>query len=86
MSDKTSNTKNKILVLGSTGKTGSRIVERLEKLNWPVQHGSRSANPKFDWEDSTTWKPALHNVKAVYISFYPDVAIPGAVKAIQQLG
>ena len=77
--------KNKILVLGSTGKTGSRVLQRLTKLNWPVQSGSRKADPAFDWEDSTTWQQALQNIHSVYISFHPDLAVPGAVKAIKQL-
>jgi uncharacterized protein YbjT (DUF2867 family) len=36
-------TNNTILVIGSTGKTGKRVVNQLEKRGIPVQHGSRSA-------------------------------------------
>lgn len=77
-------TKNKILVLGATGKTGSRVLQRLIKLDWPVQSGSRSADPAFDWEDSTTWQQALQNIHSVYISFHPDLAVPGAVETIKK--
>lgn len=73
----------KTLVLGATGKTGSRILQRLSQLKWPVKSGSRSGDPKFDWEDNTTWEPVLQNTDAVYISFHPDLAVPGAVKAIK---
>jgi uncharacterized protein YbjT (DUF2867 family) len=67
------------LVLGGTGKTGRRVVERLEARGLPVRVGSRSGTPPFDWEDRATWAPALDGVGAVYISYYPDIAIPGAV-------
>jgi uncharacterized protein YbjT (DUF2867 family) len=69
------------LVLGATGKTGRRIVERLEARALPVRIGSRSGEPPFDWEDESTWAPALEGAGAVYISYYPDLAVPGAVEA-----
>jgi uncharacterized protein YbjT (DUF2867 family) len=72
---------NPILVLGGTGKTGRRIVERLEARGLPVRVGSRSGEPPFDWEDRATWAPALEGARAVYVSYYPDLAIPGAVEA-----
>ncbi|MEU8803577.1 NAD(P)H-binding protein [Spirillospora sp. NPDC048819] len=70
------------LVLGGTGKTGRRVVERLEALDVPVRMGSRSASPAFDWEDETTWAPVLHGVEKVYLSYYPDLAVPGAAQVI----
>jgi uncharacterized protein YbjT (DUF2867 family) len=69
------------LVLGGTGKTGRRVVERLRARSLPVRVGSRSGEPPFDWEDRSTWSPALDGVGAVYISYYPDLAVPGAVEA-----
>jgi uncharacterized protein YbjT (DUF2867 family) len=69
------------LVLGGTGKTGHRVAERLERRGLPVRVGSRSGKPPFDWEDRSTWAPALAGVRAVYISYYPDLAVPGAVDA-----
>lgn len=71
-----------ILVLGATGKTGSRIVQRLNGKGIPVRIGSRSATPAFDWENQATWIAALKNVRAVYISFYPDLAVPGTPEII----
>jgi uncharacterized protein YbjT (DUF2867 family) len=71
------------LVLGGTGKTGRRVVERLEARGVPVRVGSRSATPAFDWEDQSTWRPALVDVEAVYVTFYPDLAYPGATNAIR---
>lgn len=71
------------LVLGGTGKTGRRILEQLATRNLPVRIGSRSATPEFEWENSVTWPAALANVDAVYISYYPDLAAPGATDAIR---
>jgi uncharacterized protein YbjT (DUF2867 family) len=76
-------TANTTLVLGGTGKTGRRIVEQLAARNVPVRVGSRGAQPSFVWEDRGTWVPALAGVNAVYISYYPDLAAPGATGAIQ---
>ena len=69
------------LVLGGTGKTGRRVVERLEARGLPVRVGSRSGEPPFDWEDEATWAPALEGVGAVYLTYYPDIALPGAIEA-----
>jgi uncharacterized protein YbjT (DUF2867 family) len=73
------------LVLGGTGKTGRRIVERLEARGEPTRVGSRSAHLPFDWERPDTWTPALRDVKAVYLSFYPDLAVPGALAAVSSV-
>ena len=70
------------LVLGGTGKTGRRVVQRLTALDQPVRIGSRSGGLPFDWEDPATWAPALTGVKAAYVSYYPDLAAPGAAEAI----
>jgi uncharacterized protein YbjT (DUF2867 family) len=74
---------NKILVLGGTGKTGRRVVERLRGMKLPVVVGSRNTQPAFDWEDSTTWTDVLKDINKVYITFQPDLAIPSAVETIQ---
>jgi uncharacterized protein YbjT (DUF2867 family) len=71
------------LVLGGTGKTGRRVVHRLEARGLPVRVGSRSGEPPFDWEDWATWAPALRDVESVYVSYYPDLAVPGAVAAVR---
>ncbi len=74
-----------ILVLGATGKTGRRIVERLTEKGLPVRAGSRSAALPFDWNDPATWAPVLEGVKAVYIAYHPDLAVPGATDTIRAL-
>ncbi|RDH78916.1 NmrA family transcriptional regulator [Mycolicibacterium moriokaense] len=78
-------TNNTILVIGSTGKTGKRIAGRLVSLGIPVRHGCRSAEIPFDWDDQQTWPPALAGVAKVYISYHPDLAVPGSVDAIRLL-
>lgn len=76
-------TEKTILVLGGTGKTGSRIIQRLQRLNCQVRIGSRSAKIPFYWDNQATWKAALHHVNVVYVSFYPDLAVPQAVGKIR---
>jgi uncharacterized protein YbjT (DUF2867 family) len=70
------------LVLGGTGKTGRRVAQRLRALDLPVRIGSRAGRPPFDWEDRDTWGPALDGAHAVYVSYYPDVSVPGAVDTV----
>ena len=77
-----SQTKQPILVVGSTGKTGRRVAERLQARGLEVRAGSRSGEPPFDWEDDSTWRPALSGASAAYVSFFPDLAVPGAPEAI----
>mgnify|MGYP002621907385 CR=1 FL=1 len=72
-----------VLVLGATGKTGRRIVARLEARGVPVRRGSRSATPSFDWNNEATWDDCLDAVDAAYINYAPDLAMPGATDSIQ---
>jgi uncharacterized protein YbjT (DUF2867 family) len=73
----------RVLVLGGTGKTGRRIVAGLEARGVPVRVGSRSATPPFDWNDEAGWDACLRDVDAAYISYAPDLAMPGATDSIQ---
>ena len=72
----------KTLVLGGTGKTGRRVVERLAARAVPTQVGSRSGRPPFDWADRSTWAPVLEGVGSAYLSYYPDLAVPGATDTV----
>lgn len=76
------NPKSTFLVLGGTGKTGSRIASQLKNLGFSTIIGSRTAKIPFDWQQPQTWKPALQNIDAVYVSFYPDLAMPGTATII----
>jgi len=73
------------LVLGGTGKTGRRVADRLTAMGEAVRIGSRSAVPGFDWNNEASWDAALKGVTAVYITYAPDLAFPGATDAIQAL-
>ncbi|MDL2142901.1 NmrA family transcriptional regulator [Flavobacterium tructae] len=74
----------KILVLGSNGKTGRRVAERLEQIEGiELRLGSRNEKLPFDWEKPETWPAVLQGIDTVYITFQPDLAIPSAVKTIQ---
>ncbi len=74
----------KILVLGGKGKTGRKVAERLTNLGETVRLGSRSETPSFDWDNRETWAAALDGIDMVYITFQPDLAVPGARKAIEE--
>lgn len=75
----------KILVIGGTGKTGRKVVKGLKMAGQEVRIGSRSETPSFDWNDPFGWPDALKGMDKVYISYYPDLAVPGALKAIEGL-
>ena len=73
---------NPILVIGSTGKTGSRVAARLDKKGYNVRHGSRRSSRPFDWEVPETWAHALDGITSAYITYFPDIAMPGAVEKV----
>ncbi|MEV7185959.1 NAD-dependent epimerase/dehydratase family protein, partial [Kitasatospora sp. NPDC093102] len=70
-----------VLVVGGTGKTGRRVADRLAARGYEVRVGSRSGAVPFDWHDEGTWEGALEGVSAAYLTYYPDLAFPGAVEA-----
>jgi len=71
------------LVLGGTGKTGRRVAQRLKARDVRTRIASRSGTPSFNWNDRSTWEIALSGVTAAYITYAPDLAIPGATDAIR---
>jgi uncharacterized protein YbjT (DUF2867 family) len=70
------------LVVGGTGKTGRRVVQRLRARGLPVRPGSRQGEPPFHWDDRATWGRALLGATSAYVSFYPDLAVPGAAATV----
>ena len=70
------------LVIGASGKTGRRVADRLIATGSRVRPASRSGETRFDWNDEATWAPALAGVGAVYITYYPDLAFPGAADLV----
>src|SRR5262249_13526602 len=71
------------LLIGGNGKTGRRVAERLQHRGLPFRIGSRSGQPPFDWEDRESWLPCLNGTTQVYVTYYPDVCVPGALDALQ---
>jgi uncharacterized protein YbjT (DUF2867 family) len=69
------------LVLTGTGKIGRRVVERLTARGLPVRIGARSSQPGFDWDDRSTWAPALEGVGSAYVAHHWD-ALPGAPETL----
>ena len=72
------------LVLGGTGKTGRRVAARLQARGIETRVASRSASPSFDWHDSSNWEAVLDGVTSTYISYSPDLAIPGATDTLHR--
>ena len=68
-----------VAVLGATGKTGRRVAHRLAASGVPVRAGSRRADPPFDWTNRAGWPDVVRGASAVYLSYVPDLAVPGAV-------
>ncbi|KAA1243408.1 SDR family oxidoreductase [Aquimarina sp. RZ0] len=77
--------KTNILVIGGTGKTGRRIVEQLKNKGIEPRIGSRNASPSFDWDNKDTWVKTLSGIEKMYVTYYPDLAVPGAKEAILSL-
>src|SRR5260370_25562360 len=62
------NANNTILVLGGTGKTGSRIAARLTDLGLPVRTAARDGGDvHFEWDDPSTQQQALDGANRVYL-------------------
>lgn len=78
-------TNRKIVVLGANGKTGRKVAEILESRGEDVVRGSRQASPPFDWHQPEAWSKVLQGAERMYISYHPDLAVPGALEAIEKL-
>src|SRR5579872_4181434 len=57
-----------VLVLGATGKTGSRVAERLSAYKVSVRTAARSgADTSFDWDNQATWEQTLRGATGLYL-------------------
>ena len=57
-----------VLVLGATGKTGSRVASKLSGQGVSVRTAARKgADIRFDWNNPATFAGALHGVAGVYL-------------------
>ncbi len=73
-----------ILIIGATGKTGRRVASRLTAQGLPIKAASRTGQTRFEWSDKSTWAPALDGAGAAYITYYPDLAFPGAAETVEE--
>lgn len=71
------------LVVGATGKTGRHVTRLLGDAGVPVRGVSRATG--FHWERPETWDAALAGARAAYVTFVPDLAVPGADDAVREL-
>ena len=72
-------------VIGSTGKTGRRIADRLEERGHSTRRLARGTSPAFDWAQPEGWAAALLGVDRLYVAYVPDLAAPGSDVAITRL-
>ncbi len=79
------NTSKNIVIIGGNGKTGARVANRLEARNEKFRVVSRSTAVTFDWTDERTWEGALQGAQAAYLTYYPDLSLPGAADQVRGL-
>ena len=72
------------LIIGNTGKTGMRVEQQLHNLGVATRGVSRSSAIPFDWTEPGTWQAALSGMRSAYVTFQPDLAVPGAVDTMEQ--
>lgn len=73
------------VVLGGTGKTGRRVAELLTRKGVATRSVARSTPTPFDWNDPSTWRAALEGATVAYVAYSPDLAVPEAPPAIEEL-
>lgn len=73
-------TEETFLIVGGEGKTGRHVADGLRERGKAVRIGSRSAPTPFDWRDPAGWPDTLAGVRAAYVAYQPDLAVPGAAE------
>lgn len=74
-----------ILIIGATGKVGRRVVANLSAAGHSVRPAGRQTDLPFDWQDRSNWAEHFAGVETAYVSYYPDLAAPGAETDIAAL-
>ena len=72
----------RVTVIGATGKTGRRVAAGLRARGIAVRPLSRTSATPFLWEEEGTWEAALEGSSAAYVTFYPDLAVPGSADVV----
>lgn len=72
-----------VLVLGSTGTTGSRVARALRERGVLPRKASRTdpGMTHFDWHDPATWQPAVDGVQRLYLVPPTDGSDPAPIVA-----
>lgn len=70
------------LILGASGKIGRRVAAKLAAQGRALRCASRQGDTRFDWTNQDGWDAALTGVRDVFISYAPDLAVPGATDAV----
>lgn len=72
-------------VIGATGKTGRRVLDKLRDAGHEVRGLSRGTAPAFDWSKPGEWASAFFGIDRLYVAFVPDLAAPGSAAVIAHL-
>ena len=72
-------------IIGAPGKTGARVMKKLSEQGLSPRPLSRSSSIQFDWDDKSGWPNALDGLDQLYVSYFPDLAVPRATSDICQL-
>lgn len=73
---------NTYLVIGASGKSGARVYQKLSEMGLNVKGAHRHGEVHFDWRAPETWAKSLSGIDTVYLTYYPDLAIPEAPEDI----
>ena len=65
----------KTLVIGGTGTTGSRVVDRLKAARVPVRAVSRSNDPTLSRDDQSTWPAVFEGIEKMYLVHPVPIAL-----------
>ncbi|MHA7270025.1 SDR family oxidoreductase [Arthrobacter sp. HLT1-20] len=77
-------TNQRVLAVGGTGRTGSRIVHRLAEHGVPTRVASRQGESPFVWEDRATGDATLKGASSAYLGYSPDLAFPGVADLVAE--
>lgn len=72
----------KYLVIGASGKSGAKVYNKLSERGLDVIGAHRHGEIHFDWTVPETWASSLIGIDAIYLTYYPDLAVPDAPQDI----
>ncbi|MHA6299204.1 NmrA family NAD(P)-binding protein [Devosia sp. CAU 1758] len=78
-------TASSILVIGASGKVGSRVLANLAAAGHAARPAGRRTPLPFDWQDRSNWAEHFIGVETAFVSYYPDLAAPQGAADIAAL-